>query len=796
MSSVPHPRTSICPSIAVEGAVSLRAAVRLLVRGQVQGVGFRPFIYRLAQQCQLGGSVANGPAGVVIEIEGAPEALTRFRQRLLQEAPSAAKIDGLLGEVLPPAGRSRFTIQASESSRPPGVRLARDLAMCPDCQREIGDPANRRWHYPFATCTACGPRYSLIEAMPYDRAATAMRRFAACAECSMEYRSPGDRRLHAQTNACAVCGPQIALWDREGRVIAGPDTALGAAAALVRQGQIVALKGLGGFQLLVRADQTEPVLRLRQRKNRPRKPLAIMVPSLDVAEQLAVLDPAERQLLKSSQNPIVLASARPGATEAAIAPRVHTIGLFLPTTPLHQLLLAELEMPVVATSGNRSEGPIVTDEGEAVRCLAGLADAFLVHDRPVVRRLDDSVVRLIAGRPVTLRLARGYAPLPLPTLEGTGCPPVLATGGHQKAALALWSGIQAVLAQHLGDLDGPDTRSVFDLTTHDLSALYQFEPGAIACDLHPDYFTSQWALARHKPVFPVQHHHAHAVACMVEHELLDREVLAFTWDGTGYGPDGTIWGGECLRVRREGFARVASLLPFPLPGGAAAIRHPNRTAFGLLHGLFGEEAILRDDRWTRRLGLSPREGQVLAAMVRRGVHTPWTSSVGRLFDAVAALTLGVREVSYEGEAAVWLEAAADVQVTDAYELPLRAPEECRPRVGDNSCPRADWRPLLTALLADLIRDVEAGVIAARFHNALARWAAETADRLPLADIVLSGGCFQNRLLTERTLEELGKRKRQVFCASKVPPGDGGLAAGQLAVALARIERAGGGYVNP
>jgi hydrogenase maturation protein HypF len=760
----------------------------MVLTGQVQGVGFRPFVHRLAHRCRLGGRVHNTPAGVVIELEGTPGNLAQFQERLVSEAPAAAKIEDLLVQPMSPSGRFLFTIHASDSSAPPQVRVPRDLATCADCRREIFEPSDRRHNYPFTNCTACGPRYSIIEAMPYDRASTVMRLFAMCAGCTEEYDAPGNRRFHAQPDACAACGPQIGLWDGEGRVIAGPDTAISAAAALIKKGQIVALKGLGGFQLLVRVDQADAVLRLRQRKNRPSKPLAVMVPSLDAAEQLAALDSTERRLLNSPHNPIVLAKAQPGKLVEVVAPRVGTLGLFLPTTPLHHLLLAELGSPVVATSGNRGEEPIVTDEDEAVRRLAGLADAFLVHNRPVARRVDDSVVRVIAGRPTIFRMARGFAPLPLPALETTVGPPILATGGHQKTALALWSGNQAILAQHLGDLDHSDARSAFETAVRDLSDLYQFEPTVLACDLHPEYFTSQWASARNKRVIPVQHHHAHAAACMVEQGLLDREVLALTWDGTGYGSDATIWGGECLRVWRDGFERVASLLPFPLPGGDAAVRHPNRVAFGLLYGLLGEDAILRNDYWTRQLGLSQREGRLLASIIQRRVNTHWTSSVGRLFDAVAALLLGVQAVSYEGEAAVWLEATADPRITDAYDLPLRTGEVCRALVGERSCPRGDWRPLLSAVLADLARDIEVGIIAARFHNALARWAADVAVQHPRLDVVLSGGCFQNRLLTERTLEALGALERRVFVHSQVPPGDGGLAVGQLAVALALTRR--------
>jgi hydrogenase maturation protein HypF len=764
-----------------------RAAIRLLVCGQVQGIGFRPFVYRLARQCRLGGRVRNISAGVLIEVEGPPEALARFRERLVPEAPAAAEIDEVLTQPMPPAGRSLFTIQVSDPSGPPHVRVPRDLAICAECQREIFDHANRRRNYPFTNCTACGPRYSIIEAMPYDRRSTAMRFFTMCLACGNEYHAPGERRFHAQPNACATCGPHTGLWNPEGRVIAGWDTAIIAAAALLRRGQIVALKGLGGFQLLVRADQADAVKRLRQRKNRPSKPLAVMVPSLAAAEQLALLDPAEQHLLNSAQNPIVLANVRPGTLVEEVAPRVGTLGLLLPTTPLHHLLLAELAVPVVATSGNRSEESIATEEDEAVRRLAGVADAFLVHDRPIIRGVDDSVVRVIAGQPVTLRLARGLAPLPVPALEAFAkeivCPPILATGGHQKNALAIWSGTQAILAQHVGDLDNPDTRSTFSRVAQDLSRLYHFEPVALACDLHPDYYTTQWALTQNKPVTQVQHHHAHAVACMAEHDLLDREVLALTWDGTGYGPDGTIWGGEVLLAECTGFQRVASLLPFPLPGGEQAIRHPARAAFGLLWLSRGEEAILQDVGLHRLLGLLPRDVRVLAAMIRGSINTPWTSSMGRLFDAVAALVLGAHEASYEGEAAIWLEAVADPVVTDAYSLPHHLPDGREPTVGDRTVLRGDWRPMLSAVLADLASDVEAGVVAARFHNALAQWAAAVASRQPLREVVLSGGCFQNRLLAERTLEALARVNCRGYLHNQIPPGDGGLAVGQLAVAM-------------
>lgn len=765
------------------------------VGGAVQGVGFRPFVHRLARQCRLCGSVRNSSVGVTIEIEGLRSNLDEFQKRLREESPFAALIEEVTTQPISVRGRTSFVIDASDSLGQPLVRLPRDLATCPECYRDVFENENRRHSYPFTNCTACGPRYSIIEAMPYDRPATAMRLFQMCSACRSEYQSVDNRRFHAEPNACHACGPQVRLWDREGRTIAGPDQAIAVAAQLLQQGRIVALKGLGGFQLLVPADDANAVQCLRQRKHRPSKPFAVMVSSLQAAEDLAELSDVERRVLHSPQNPIVLACRRRGSVAMhkvaeQVAPNVGTLGLFLPTTPLHHLLMAKLRGPLIATSGNRSDEPIVTDERAALRQLASIADVLLVHDRPVVRRVDDSVVRVICGHPVTFRLARGYAPLPLPALEdfAAAAPPVLATGGHQKGAVALWSGSQAVLSQHIGDLDHHDTRTTFTEVTLDLSKLYEFDPEVIACDMHPDYFTTRWASAKQRQVVRVQHHHAHAVSCMVDNGLLDREVLAIVWDGTGYGTDGLIWGGEILRASCSEFRRVASLLPFPLPGGAAAIRHPNRTAFGLLYLALGPDALLQSHDLLRRLSLTPRDAAALATMIRSGINTPCTSSIGRLFDAVAVLILGILEASYEGEPAVVLEACADTNVTESYPMPLRPAAACGHVVGDLSIPRGDWRPMLSALLDDLTRDVEPGVIAARFHQSLAVWAKAVVREQSLSDVVLSGGCFQNRLLTERTEEALRGAGYRVHLHRGIPPGDGGLAVGQLAVAIAQMQR--------
>jgi hydrogenase maturation protein HypF len=755
-------------------------------------VGFRPFVYRIARALGVAGWVCNDADGVRIRAEGFPEDLVRFRAALAGEAPPSAVIDAITTEPAEPEGCVAFAIRASGPPSRPRVRVPRDLATCPACLREVFDPADRRHGYPFTNCTECGPRYSILTGLPYDRPATSMRTFTLCPACRAEYERPEDRRFHAQPIACPACGPRVTLRDPDGVVLARAKDAVVASRAMLEAGQILALKGLGGFQLLVRADRSDGVARLRARKHRPTKPLAVMVPTLEAAAGLGVVGEIERRLLAGADNPIVLLD-RAGQGEdilaPEVAPRLAAVGVFLPTTPLHHLLLAGLDFPAVVTSGNRGDEPIVTDDRDAVERLGPIADALLLHDRPIVRRVDDSVVRVIAGRAVTLRLARGSAPLPLPAIERLArtAVPLLATGGHQKVAPALWSGTQAVLAQHLGDMDGAEARAAFAPAVRDLAALYGVEPEAIACDLHPEYFTSRWAEARGTPVVAVQHHHAHAVAAMVEHDLLDREVLALTWDGTGFGADGTVWGGEALRARVDGFKRVASLLPFPLPGNAAAIRQPRRTALGVLALALGDDAVLGDPDLLDRLGLSARAAATLLTMARRGVNTAWTSSVGRLFDAVAALLLGAGEVSHEGEAASWLESVAAVDVIDAYPLPILPADSILLGAGDPAIPRGDWRPMLAAMRDDLDRGEPVGVLAARFHNALARWAAAVVAGQPSRDVVLGGGCFQNRLLTERTIRAIEPTTGvRVYGPGRIPPGDGGLAVGQLVIGLARI----------
>jgi len=745
----------------------------VVVRGAVQGVGFRPFIYTLARSHGLTGWVTNTPNGVIIEAEGHPADVRFFVTRLESDKPSPAIVQSLESSFLDPVGYTDFSIVESLAEGPPTTVIMPDMATCGECIDELRDPANRRYRYPFINCTHCGPRYSIILDIPYDRPNTTMRDFAMCPSCCAEYENPLDRRFHAQPIACPVCGPQLALWDRSGKVIAARDTALLMAAKRIMAGEIVAVKGLGGFQLMVDATSEEAVQRLRARKKRDEKPFAVMYPSIEVAERDCILDDLEQRLLRSAQSPIVLARKQLACSLApSVAPGNPDVGVMVPYSPVHHLLLDAVGIPVVATSGNLSEEPICIDNQEALTLLSDIADVFLVHDRPIARHVDDSVVRIVADREMVIRRARGYAPLPLDLCESTA--PILAVGAHQKSTLAFAVNKQTVVSQHIGDLDSLSTWNVFNRVLDDLSRMYEFEPAAVACDLHPDYSSTKYAAATGKRVIAIQHHHAHALACMVDNHL-SGDVLAATWDGTGYGTDGTIWGGEFLGVHDSGFERIASLLTFRLPGGEAAVHEPRRTALGLLYEFIGEEAFDRTD--LAPVGsFSQLELKNVKVMLRRGINTPVTSSMGRLFDGVAAI-LGVRQiVRHEGQAAAELEyLARQCECDAAYAMPVVC---VRGRMA------VDWRPMLATIIQEQTRGVSVELIARRFHNALAGSIVTIAELAGIERVVLTGGCFQNRLLTERSIQRLRADGFAPYWHQRIPPNDGGISVGQLAGAAA------------
>ena len=578
---------------AALGGISSPRSKRLKIRlrGAVQGVGFRPFVYRLAHSLRLAGWVENSAQGVSIEIEGPSAALGEFRCRLVADKPPRAIIQGLEVTHLDPAGNEGFTVRNSDDSGQRTALVLPDVAACPDCLREVFDRRDRRHRYPFTNCTNCGPRYSIVVSLPYDRTRTTMSRFPMCDRCRAEYEDPADRRFHAEPNACPVCGPHLELWDGTGRPLAARDEALLAAAEEIRAGRIVAVKGLGGFHLVVDARREGAVRELRRRKRREMKPFAVMVPSLSEARARCHISSMEEALLTSPEAPITLLRRRDHDIAPSVAPGNPYLGILLPYTPLHHLLLRELDAPVVATSGNISDEPICTDEHKALEQLAGIADMFLVHDRGIVRHVDDSVARVVMGRELILRRARGYAPLPV--CSGAPQQRVLAVGAHLKNTVAISVGEQVFVSPHIGDLESEPALETFRGTIEALGRLYEFQPAAVACDAHPDYLSTQYARRGPHPVVAVQHHYAHILAGMADNDLRP-PILGFAWDGSGYGLDGTIWGGETLRVTASGFQRVAWMRPFLLPGGDKAVREPRRSALGALYELHGASALAGD----------------------------------------------------------------------------------------------------------------------------------------------------------------------------------------------------------
>ena len=720
--------------------------LRITLHGAVQGVGFRPFVYRLATEMSLTGWVLNSSAGLVVEVEGPSEQLSRFEQRLEQERPKASVVSVREFAWLPAEGSMRFEILASDHDSGKTVNVLPDLATCTECREELFDPENRRFEYPFTNCTNCGPRYTIVVDIPYDRPNTTMREFTLCPACREEYENPSNRRFHAQPNACPVCGPQL-------------DGTIEDAVEALRQGEIVALKGIGGFQLLVDARNPEAVARLRQRKHREEKPFALMMPSLEVARAYCEISPAEVQLLESQAAPIVLLQPKRDTDIAGnVAHCSPYLGVMLPYSPLHHLLMQDCRFPLIATSGNRSDEPIATSNDEARARLKDIADHFLMHNRPIVRACDDSVVRLTRGRAGILRRARGYAPLGIHV--PMTLPPVLAVGGHLKNTVAIGVGHDVFLSQHIGDLETLEARGAFEKAIDDLCRLYSFKPEAVACDLHPDYASTHWAENSGLPLIRVQHHQAHVAACAAENGAQDA-YLGVSWDGTGYGLDGAIWGGEFFRVEGNQYERIAHLRSFGLPGGDAAVREGWRSAASLLFEVFGAESALPD--LSRQSPGKPRLDEAkVRYMLQHAINVVSTTSVGRLFDAVASITGVARQNRFEGQAAMLLE----------NEIGLLRTEEAYALAG------GDWGPLISAVVADKADGVAVPLIAARFHNALVEWILEVAAAAKLNQVVLSGGVFQNRYLTERAAAALESRGFVVFTHQRVPPNDGGIALGQ------------------
>jgi len=780
-------------------------ALSVHVTGVVQGVGFRPFVYRLARRLGITGWVRNASDGVwCLAMHADPAMLDAFVTALADEAPPLSRVQSVTAEETPAEPFESFTIITSLAEPGAMTLVSPDVATCPACAAELFDPADRRFRYPFINCTDCGPRFTIIDDVPYDRPMTSMRDFPMCPECAAEYADPADRRYHAQPDACFVCGPRLYLnapdapadwlWSPAREPAPRPhrephaerersDAILAAAAALLARDGILALKGLGGMQLICDATSETAVSRLRERKHRPGKPLAVMVPTLAVARALAHVSPAEEAMLTGTERPIVLLRLRKSApgTQAlapAVAPDLAEAGIMLPYTPLHHLLMAETGRPLVMTSGNLSEEPIVTGNAEALERLSGIADAFLLHDRPIASRYDDSVMRVVRGEVEPVRRARGYAPLPLP-LPFESDIDILATGPEQKNTFTLVKGSQAFVSQHIGDMENAETLAHYERTIALYERLFRIRPQLVAYDLHPEYLPTKFALELGLPAIGVQHHHAHVVGVAAEHGVRD-PFVGVALDGTGYGTNGHIWGGEVLLARFDGFDRFAHLRELPMPGGAAAVRRPARMALG---ALVSSGLLEHPGAAALRSRLATGEEDTLLTMIERGINCPLTSSAGRLFDAVAALA-GVRDDAlYEGQAAIELEACADPSAEGAYRFEL---------IGDSPLV-IDSRPVLAAVLDDVARGIPAGVISTRFHRAVVAVIVDASARacaaLGSTTVALAGGVFMNRLITAGAHEHLAQAGLTPLSHMRLPANDGGISYGQAVVAWAQRDSA-------
>ncbi len=746
------------------------------IRGIVQGVGFRPFVYRIANEYGIQGRVSNNPLGVDIVARGDGDRLYLFLKALKDEAPPAAVVEKVSVTTTEPFEADSFQIAASTYGGDGQVLISPDLATCDDCVAELFDPADRRYRYPFINCTNCGPRFTIIARTPYDRAFTSMAKFRMCQDCESEYDDPSDRRFHAQPNACPLCGPRAWLVDAEGRAVEGD--AIGVAAGLLTEGKIVALKGLGGFHLACDATSHEAVARLRERKSRYGKPLAVMVRDIREAARYCQVDAEEGELLCSVRRPIVLLRERDSSPlSPEVAAGLSHQGLFTPYTPLHHLLLAEVGLPLVMTSGNVSSEPIVTDNDDALARLSGIADFFILHDRDILVRYDDSVSRVFLGAEYPVRRARGYAPYPVSVAHPAGVQ-VLAVGADLKNTFCLLRGTEAFLGQHIGDMETAGELEHFEEALAAVKRLFSLEPEVVAHDLHPEYMTTQLAGEMGLPLIGVQHHHAHIASCMADNRI-EGEVLGVAWDGTGYGEDGTVWGGEFLLCDTTGYRRLAHLYRYPMPGADACIFRLNRMVMGVMSELFGDvdEAM---ERLRSRFEIDETEAESLVFQLKNKLNAPLTSSAGRMFDVAAALC-GLRsEAVYDGQAACELEAAAE-QADDYYGFTLDRSSE--PWV-------VDTRQVFREMMVDTDSGRSAGVVAGKFHATMALSIIDTTAALSretgVERVALSGGVFQNELLTDWVVKGLKAAGLTTYIHRRVPCNDGGISLGQAVIAANRV----------
>ncbi len=753
----------------------MTSRVIISIRGAVQGVGFRPFIYRLASELDLKGYIRNNSTGVLIECDGEKKSLDKFINQIREKKPALAKITGFEFSFHEKNGYKTFQILESEETSETSAFILPDIAICDDCLREMNDPSDRRYLYPFINCTNCGPRFSIVEAIPYDRKNTSMKKFMMCSNCQSEYDDPTNRRYHAQPVACPVCGPHVELWDKDGKLIEKENDAILKLTELINAGEIIAVKGIGGFHLVCDANNDNAIRKLRERKNRIDKPFALMFPTIDSVREVCFVDKNEENLLLSPESPIVLLK-RKDTTENTpskyAAPGNPYLGIMLPYSPLHHLLMKVLNTPIIATSANISEEPMCIDEHEALDRLKNIADYFLVHNRPILRHIDDSVVRVIKGKVMVIRRARGYAPLPIDCESNRNNTVIMATGGQLKNSIALKVSSNVFVSQHIGDLETHEACKAYLKVIDDFKMLYKAEPELIVKDSHPDYYSSKYTDSLNIESRTIQHHVAHIASCITENQVKG-SCLGVAWDGTGYGLDKTIWGGEFFRFYENVCEHIGSLRQFTLPGGEIAIREPRRSTLGILYEMYGSSAL---NFPVIQNNFEPQEIKVIEKMLINKTNCPMTSSVGRLFDVVSSILNLNQKINYEGQAAMNLEFTASSNETSFYHFNLSG----------NNFTTIDWQPIIEEIISDVKSGLPNSIISAKFHNTLIEIILSVSFKFNEEKIVLSGGCFQNSYLLEGVIDKLEKNNFKVFWHQRIPTNDGGIAYGQIAAAEWKI----------
>jgi len=755
----------------------MKVRLSIDIKGAVQGVGFRPFIHRIAKENNLTGFVFNSTTGVTIEVEGDKNGLDQFLHSIQKDKPQFAVINSLEFTFLDSIGYTNFEIRESKKNEKVTALILPDISICNYCLEELFDPYNRRYLYPFINCTNCGPRFSIIEKLPYDRPNTTMKTFFMCAECRKEYEDISNRRYHAQPIACHDCGPQIELYGNSANLIKAHNNVLKTCVEKIYEGKIIAFKGIGGFQLIVDALNEQAILELRARKQRDQKPFALMFPNIESVKAICELTKEEEFALLSPEAPIVL--LRKKAIENSFVSNVAAInnpylGIMLPYSPLHHLLMKEFGKPIIATSGNLSEEPMCIDNQEAFSRLKNIADYFLTHNRPIIRHVDDSIVRIVKGKKTLLRRARGFAPLPIKlnkTNKKHENTKIIAVGGHLKNTVALKVDDLVFISQHIGDLSTAESFTSFKNVINDFQELYNVKPDIIVSDMHPEYLSTKYSFELNNNVEMIQHHFAHIASCRIENAVAG-EALGVSWDGTGYGEDKTIWGGEFFVSGNETYEHVGNFKKFYLPGGEAAVKESKRSVLGILYSIYGKnlidhlpEAIIKQ--------YSKNEHQLILNLIEKKINTPETSSVGRLFDAVSSLLGICHKSTYEGEAAMQLEFIADKSELSSY----------RYSVEQNIKLIVNWTQTIKEILSDIDEKVRPKKISAKFHNTLAKIILEIAEITKLERVILSGGCFQNVFLLERTIDLLEGKNKKVYWHQRVPPNDGGISLGQIAACL-------------